>query len=353
MKKGIIAAIGICFILFTSSCGPEIAPEIISGENPEETDTTLIPISSELPEAVFPSDNMPTAEAIDLGRHLFYDNILSANNEQSCGSCHNQELAFTDNNKRFSEGTFGDMGDRNAMPLFNLMWSEKLFWDSRANDLRHLALMPIENPIEMASEIEDVIAKLNASAMYKQKFKEAYGVDSITDELLAMALEQFLFSLVSDNSKFDKFNRGEVNLSQVEMRGFNVLKIKGCFNCHNTGLMHDNGSHNTGLDRNPKDKGLGGTTGNPEDDFKMKTPSLRNIMVTAPYMHDGRFATVEDVIRFYEEDVNFESRNLDRELMSIATRNRLTSQEMSDALAFLRTLTDHEFLKNPKHSDPF
>lgn len=353
MKKSLIGILGINLLFLLSGCGPEIPPEIISGEDPNDVDTTLIPISSELPEPVFPSDNMPTAEAIDLGRHLFYDNILSANDEQSCGSCHNQELAFTDNNKRFSEGTFGDMGDRNAMPLFNLMWSEKLFWDSRATDLRHLALMPIENPIEMASEIEDVIAKLNASSMYKQKFKEAYDVDSITDELLAMALEQFLFSLVSDNSKFDKFNRGEVSLSDAEMRGFNVLKIKGCFNCHNTGLMHDNKSHNTGLDRFPKDKGLGGVTGSSEDDFKMKTPSLRNVMVTAPYMHDGRFATIEDVIRFYEEDVQFDSRNVDADLMSIATRNRLTSQEMSDANAFLRTLTDHEFLKNPKHSDPF
>jgi cytochrome c peroxidase len=239
------------------------------------------------------------------------------------------------------------------------MWAKRLFWDSRAKDLRELATMPIENPIEMDARVEDVLVRLNNSVMYKDKFKKAFNTDTITKEHLSKALEQFMLTITSDNSKFDKFNRGEVQLTEQELRGFEVLRIKGCFNCHKNSLLHDNESHNTALDKFPTDKGLQGFTNLHEDRFKFRTPSLRNIMVSGPYMHDGRFETIEEVIRFYEDVqklgnlTHSNNSNAPMDLMGIAPRNRITQQEMEDAKAFLRTLTDHEYLTNPKFSDPF
>lgn len=341
-------------LVINVGCGPEPPPEVIlpgAGVN----DTTIIDIT-ELPTPILPSDNPLSVAGVDLGRHLFYDKLLSGDQTQACATCHNQKLAFTDNNNAVSEGIRGQFGNRNAMAIFNLMWSNSLFWDSRAANLRQLATMPIENPIEMDARIEDVLERLNNSVLYKKKFKEVFLVDTIKEEHLSKALEQFLLSITSDNSKFDKFNRGEIKLTEQELRGFDVLKIKGCFNCHSSSLLHDNTSHNTALDKSPKDKGLMDFTGNYEDRHKFKTPSLRNIMVSGPYMHDGRFETIDEVIRFYEDvlpNLNYEANRNASDSMKIAPRNKITSQEMQDAKAFLHTLTDHEFLNNPKFSDPF
>lgn len=346
---GVISAL----LLTLSGCGPEPPPIVIPPGG--GGDTTIISVS-ELPPLRVPQDNPLSVAGVDLGRHLFYDKMLSGDQSQSCATCHNQSDAFTDNGKRFSEGIHGDIGSRNAMPIFNLMWSDSLFWDSRARDLRELATMPIENPIEMDARVEDVLVRLNASSFYKDKFAKAFGVSTITKEDLSKALEQFLLSITSDDSKFDQFNRGEVNLTDQELRGFEVLRVKGCFNCHSTSLMHDNLSHNTALDLSPKDKGLQEVTGDYNDRHKFKTPSLRNIMLTAPYMHDGRFSTIEEVIRFYEEvgvNLNVESNRNASPFMQIAPRNRLTASQMTDVKAFLETLTDHTLLTNPKYSDPF
>lgn len=339
-----------------TSCGPEPPPEIIPPQ-PKPEDTTLISVS-ELPALNIPADNPLTVAGVDLGRHLFYDKILSGDETQACATCHNQELAFTDNNNAVSEGIRGLFGNRNAMPIFNLMWADSLFWDSRAMTLRELATMPIENPIEMDARVEDVLVRLNNTLMYKQKFKDAFGTDTIKEEHLAKALEQFLLIITSDNSKFDKSNRGEVQLTTQELNGFEVLKIKGCFNCHSTSLLHDNLSHNTALDRSPTDEGLKEFTKDHNDRFKFRTPSLRNIMVSAPYMHDGRFETIEEVMEFYEEGVmeninHPNNSNTPQELMRIAPRNRISQSEMESVKAFLHTLTDHEYLTNPKYSDPF
>ena len=350
--SGLALGLWVSILLVLSSCGPEPPPIIIPPvDNPHTGDTTLISVT-ELPSLIIPDDNPLTVYGVDLGRHLFYDKILSGDETQACASCHIQEKAFTDG-LRVSAGIRGDSGDRNAMALFNLMWTKGNFWDSRAANLRELATMPIENPIEMDARIPEVLSRLNLSLMYRKKFHNAFQTDTIKEEHLAKAIEQFLLTITSDNSKFDKFNRGEVTLTAQEMNGFETLKVKGCFNCHSSTLMQDNKSHNTGLDRYPTDKGLGGFTNIPADDFKFRTPSLRNIMVSSPYMHDGRFRTVEEVIRFYEEDVDFGSRNLDVELMQIAPRNRLTVQQMNDVKAFLHTLTDQKYLKDPRYSDPF
>lgn len=347
-----IRAWPLLIILILQSCGPEPPPIIIPDDSDVVKDTTLISVS-ELPSLIIPEDNPLTISGVDLGRHLFYDKILSGDQTQACASCHNQKNAFSDNGLRVSAGIKGDSGDRNAMVIFNLMWSTANFWDSRADNLRELATMPIENIIEMDARIPDVLIRLNQSAMYRQKFKEAFDTDTIKEEHLAKAIEQFLLTITSDNSKFDKFNRGEVTLTTQELKGFETLKVKGCFACHSTTLMHDNKSHNTGLDRFPDDLGLGGFTLHSKDDFKFRTPTLRNVMVSAPYMHDGRFRTIEEVIRFYEEDVEFNSRNLELELMQVAPRNRLSTQDMADVKAFLHALTDQKFLTDERYTDPF
>ena len=205
--------IGLTFLAYLSGCGPEPPPEVIPPGG-SQGDTTIIDVT-ELPSLIIPSDNPLTVAGVDLGRHLFYDKMLSGDQTQACATCHNQKLAFTDNNNAVSEGITGAMGDRNAMAIFNLMWSDNLFWDSRAGSLRELATMPIENPIEMNAKVEDVLVRLNNSVMYQDKFKKAFAVDTIKKEHLSKALEQFLLSITSDNSKFDQFNRGEVELTEI------------------------------------------------------------------------------------------------------------------------------------------
>lgn len=337
-----------------ASCKPDDKPDEIIKKNIQ--DTSLISVSSEMPPIVSYPDNKITRAGLELGRFLFYDPLLSDNNTISCGSCHNQSLAFTDNGKQFSIGSTTDkIGDRNAMPTFNLMWFDSLFWDSRAARLKQLALMPIQNPLEMNTTPEAVVEKLKLSSEYKARFKKAFGSDTITVERMALAMEQFLMSMVSDNSKFDKAKRGELQLSPEEQRGFEVASQKGCFNCHKTSLFTDNISHNTGLDLYPKDKGLGAITKLKKDNFKFKTPSLRNVALTAPYMHDGRFKTLEQVIEFYDHDVipNLSSENISFAFMEQATRNRISPQDTKALIAFLNSLTDYELITNPKFSDPF
>ncbi len=354
LRTSFLYLFGLTLVVGLIGCGPEPPPEIIPPGG-SYGDTTIIDVT-ELPPLRIPADNPLTVAGVDLGRHLFYDKMLSGDGTQACATCHNQKMAFTDNNKAVSEGITGAMGDRNAMSIFNLMWSDNLFWDSRAGDLRELATRPIENPIEMNAKVEDVLVRLNNSVMYQDKFKKAFGVDTIKKEHLSKALEQFLLSITSDNSKFDKFNRGEVALTDQELRGFDVLKIKGCFNCHSSSLLHDNKSHNTALDKNPTDKGLQEFTNKYEDRHKFKTPSLRNIMVSGPYMHDGRFETIDEVIRFYEDvtpNLNVEANRNASDSMTIAPRNEITEREMTDLKAFLNTLTDDTYLTNPKYADPF
>jgi cytochrome c peroxidase len=353
IKNSLFFIIGLSLLAFVS-CKP-IEPDIIIKK--EVVDTSLISVSSEMPNIVSFPDNKVTRAGLDLGRFLFYDPLLSDNNTISCGSCHNQALAFTDNGLKVSIGSTPDkIGNRNAMPTFNLMWYKGLFWDSRASRLKQLALMPIQNPLEMNTLPEIVVEKLKLSSMYRTKFKNAFGSDSITVERLALALEQFLMSMVSDNSKFDKKQRGELNFTNEEQRGFDIASQKGCFNCHSGSLFTDNISHNTGLDPKITDKGLGGFTKLVTDEGLFKTPSLRNVAVTAPFMHDGRFESLEQVIDFYDHEVNINAPNINnptKGFLEQGMRNRITDSDKKALIAFLNTLTDYNLITNPKFSDPF
>ncbi len=351
-RSKLLFLLSVALVFVISSCGDPGPDDVIKITT---EDTSLISVSSEMPPIVAYADNPLSRAGIELGRFLFYDPLLSEDNTISCGSCHNQKMAFTDNQKAFSEGTQKLLGDRNSMPTFNLMWFDSLFWDSRAARLKQLVLMPIENPLEMNTTPEKVVEKLKLLPDYEAKFLKAFGTNEITVERMAKAMEQFLMTIVSDNSAFDKSRRGELKLGSLEERGFDIASQKGCFNCHSTSLFTDNQSHNTGLDMNFKDYGLGKFTQLSHHDGKFKTPSLRNVELTAPYMHDGRFKTLEEVIKFYDEDVrdNLNSRNISLNFMEQALRNRLSPDDTKALIAFLKSLTDYDMVTNPKFSDPF
>lgn len=352
--KFVLFCFGVIFFSVLSSC-KDTPPDIIIKKDPivNNSDTFLLKLSSEMPELRVPADNPLTKAGVSLGKFLFFDPILSGNNKQACADCHNQEDAFTDNKKNFSEGIRSKLGNRNSMPIFNLMWADHLFWDGRAKTLRELATMPIENPLEMDAKIPDILVKLNESALYKDKFKKAFAVDTITKLELSKALEQFLLTIVSDNSKFDKVNLGLERFSASEQAGFDDMKIKGCFACHKGTLLHDNSFHNIGLDLILADNGLADFTKNNRDIGKFKTPSLRNVAKSAPYMHDGRFVSLNEVIDFYDNDIKINSPNISATEMNVIRRNKLSAEQKKNIIAFLNTLTDDKYLNDTDYKTPF
>lgn len=358
MQKGVFYCLfaGVVF-----SCKPDSKPVT---EYPAPT-PLVISQKPFFPPAVTSADNPLTLEGVELGRHLFYETKLSGDNTQSCASCHNQELAFTDNGLRYSVGITGAIGTRNSMPLFNLMWSNRFFWDGRAATLRAQVLLPIEDPTEMHESLENAVFKLQQTAIYPELFGKAFGDETINDDRMAKALEQFILSVQSTDSKFDKFRINPVlnPLNAEETRGFNLFMREfsppgsgrpigaDCFHCHGTHLFTNNTFTNNGLDENPP-IGFNVVSNDANDIGKFKTPSLRNVAVSAPYMHDGRFATLEEVLEHYNSHIK-QSPTLDPNLKSQGVGLGLTSQDKSDIIAFLHTLTDSVYLNNPAYKSPF
>ena len=302
---------------------------------------------------VIPIDNPQTVEGIALGKKLFFDPILSIDNTLACVDCHAPENAFTDSDK-FSDGVDGIFGNRNSMPLFNLAWNydEKFFWDGNTFSLEHQAFVPVTDPFEMKSNWADVESKLQQHAEYPSLFEKAFGASNIDSSLVTKAKAQFERTLISANTKFDKFLLGELNLSPEELNGFNVFmdEAKGdCFHCHGSDknpLWTDNIFHNNGLDETFADLGLGAVTGDPADNGKFKSPSLRNLEFTAPYMHDGRFASLDDVINHYSQGLK-NSSTIDP-LMKKADQGGvgLTDKDKADLKAFLLSLSDYDFINS-------
>jgi cytochrome c peroxidase len=268
--------------------------------------------------------------------------------------------------RQFSIGVENLPGKRQAMAIFNMAWHNNgFFWDGRAPALRDQALMPIEDPLEMNETLENAVAKLNDSKDYRFQFARAFEDSSITSEKMGLAMEQFMLTILSMDSKFDRVLLGEDTYTESEQRGFDLFftefdpngSEKGgeCFHCH-AGINFTNNKYmNNGLDTDATfaDVGLFGVSENPEDMAKFKVPSLRNIAVTAPYMHDGRFSTLEEVIDHYNTGVQ-PSSTID-ELMqyNINPGLSLTDQDKADLIAFMKTLTDDVFLNNPDYASPF
>lgn len=345
--RRLLVYFGIVAIL-NYSCGKEV---------PETTPYPL-QIPQGLSPMVIPADNPLTIEGVALGRKLFYDPLLSKNNMQSCASCHLQSLGFTDHGLRYSVGVDGIAGNRNSMPLINLGWSPRFFWDGRALTLEQQIFQPVTNPIEMNTTWPEVEDKLNTHAEYPNLFYKAFGIERIDSVHVVKAIAQFIRTLISGNSKFDKFLRQQAVLTPSEMNGLNIYTTeKGdCFHCHGfdgSGQFTDFTFHNNGLDTDDEmtDIGLMAVTGNPGDKGKFKTPTLRNIEVTAPYMHDGRFATLEEVIEHYDSGGK-PSSTVDPLMKHVGTGLNLTAQEKLDLINFLKTLTDEDFLTDPRFSAP-
>jgi cytochrome c peroxidase len=301
-----------------------------------------------------PADNPLTEEGVALGRRLFYDSILSGNNTMSCGSCHKQEFAFTDGGQQYSIGIDKVPGTRNSMSIANLGYQRKFFWDGGAADLESQVIGPIQNPVEMHANLVDVIAKLNAHHEYPALFARVFGSSTITTPMVMKAVAQFERTLISGNSKWDQYRRGEATLTAEEAHGREIFENEGkgdCTHCHTLGsTFSDFEFRNNGVDSISADAGRALITLLATDSGKFKTPSLRNIALTAPYMHDGRFKTLEECIEHYNTGFHY-AKNLDGAL-DHKVKGRMTAQDKADLLAFLKTLTDDEFVHNPKFGKP-
>lgn len=312
-----------------------------------------------LPPPNIPADNPQTVEGVELGKKLFFDPILSGDGTQACASCHQPKNSFTDL-QQFSEGIDGMVGNRNAMPIYNLAWNghSQFFWDGRASSIEAQSLEPVTNPIEMHNTWENAVSDLQSNATYPEMFNKAFGTKNITKEMVAKAIAQFERTLISANSPFDKYLLGEGTLTPSQLNGFNVFmdgQRGDCFHCHgneNSPLWTDNIFHNNALDEFFADKGLGNVTGDPNDDGKFKTPSLRNLAYSAPYMHDGRFATLDEVIDHYSEGLVY-SPTIDPLMKFIAQGGvHLTESDKADLKAFLLSLSDPSFINNPDFQNP-
>lgn len=313
-----------------------------------------------------PGSNPVTDEGATLGRVLFYDRKLSANNSTSCASCHLQQNAFADPS-RLSTGFEGGATGRNSMSLSNARYYDNgsFFWDERAETLEDQVLMPIQDPIEMGMTLDELVAKLQAEEYYEVLFNDAFGSPEVTSEKISLALSQFVRSMVSYQAPFDEgltATGGDIrddfpNFSAMENRGKDLF-FSGrtqCSNCHETATFSGDRARNNGLDPFDTDLGAGAITGRNQDNGEFKTNSLRNIALTAPYMHDGRFATLREVVQFYNNGIE-DNPNLD-DLLRVnngqVRRMNLNPQEMDALVAFLETLTDPVFVEDQKFSNPF
>lgn len=310
--------------------------------------------------------NPITQQSVYLGRRLFYEVRLSADNSMSCGSCHQQAKAFTDGLK-LSKGVDHSFTKRNTMALVNLLWNRRFFWDGRSASLEDQASFPMVNPHEMGQSLQVSVQKLQATNYYPALFKVVYGDEKISAERIVKALAQFERTLISSDSRYDHYLNGSAKLSDDEMRGMALFNtspnpqkgIRGanCAHCHGGPKNYLELFHNNGLDSIYADKGMVVFTGIGTDHGRFKVPTLRNIALTAPYMHDGRFATLEEVVEHYSEHVK------SSEALSAFMQNqsnqpgaipvKLSAAEKKDLIAFLNTLTDDTFVNDPKFSNPF
>ena len=321
-----------------------------------------------------PADNPLTVQGVELGRMLFYEKKMSGDNTMSCASCHKQEKAFTDD-RRFSVGIKGIEGTKNSMSLANLLWTNRFFWDGRASTLEEQALQPIQDTIELHQTLEETVRKLQDTDTYPPKFKLVFGSEKITTQNIAIA--QFESTLISANTKYDRYLQEQYKPTDLELKGIELFftppipqaNIRGgnCGDCHSQITTSGDrngfrGFHNNGLDNDSKlNIGLQKVTTNQADRGKFKTPTLRNIALTAPYMHDGRFNTLEEVINHYDQHVQLSETlsPLIREASNEpfpppnTVKLYLTTEEKQAILAFLLMLTDEEFTKNSKFANPF
>ena len=307
------------------------------------------------PEPVYALDqNRPTTAGVALGKALFYDGMLSRDNSIACAECHNQAYAFTHHQHDVSHGIDNRVGTRNSMPLQNLAWEHNFFWDGGVHDLDLVPIAPIENPVEMDEKSTNVVSKLRKSNKYPPLFKAAFGTDEITGPRFLQALSQFMLTMVSGNSRYDKYVRNEPGgtLTDDERAGLTLFRAK-CSGCHAGELFTDNNFRNNGLYiQGDGDLGRAHVTELAEDRYKFKVPSLRNVEKTLPYMHDGRFYSLAAVLDHYSDNVQ-RTENLDPLLQQNGRLGiALSATEKTQLIAFLKTLTDEQFIRDARFAQP-
>lgn len=293
--------------------------------------------------------NPLTTEKVELGRVLFFDPILSKDNSISCASCHSSYNAFAHTDHDLSHGIGDSIGNRNAPALFNLAWQSSFMWDGAVNHLDVQALAPITHPKEMGEDLETVVMKLKKNKIYPELFFKAYNDSAITGERILKSLSQFQLTLISANSKYDKVMEGKEEFSEQELKGYELFKTN-CSSCHVEPLFSNYGFANNGLrvDSTLNDYGKWNITKKSSDSLKFKIPSLRNLSYTYPYMHDGRFKKLNQVLNHYSKEM-VDSPTLANELKKGIS---LSSDEKADLIAFLLTLNDKNFVFNPDFQYP-
>ena len=312
-------------------------------------DKEIIRVQPEgFPEKAYVGQQNPLTEnGVALGKKLFEEGRLSADNLVSCSFCHMQEYAFTHHGHDLSHGVYDQVGMRNPPALQNLVWIKEYFYDGASNNLEMASLVPIHNELEMAETMPSIVKKLENDKAYQQMFLDAFGSTQVTSTGILKALAQYMSVLVSAESKYDLWKKEPIKypLSSDEVQGYQLFQQK-CSSCHSGALFTNQSFINNGLPPNPRINDLGRETvsGGPNDRYKFKVPSLRNVAYTAPYMHDGRFRTLESVLRFYNEGMVY-SETIDEQLVNDGRIGiPMTAEEQRLIIAFLKTLSDKNFI---------
>jgi cytochrome c peroxidase len=350
MKKIIITFLAVSMVAISGFTGCRKDKEN-NGAVPDTSEliTFCIPVGWPQPSYTF-QNNALTQQGFELGRKLFYDVRLSRDNTVSCASCHAQFAAFAHLDHSLSHGIDGLFGTRNAQGIFNMAWKPFYFWDGGVINLENQPINPIENPVEMDEKIQDVVIELGADAEYKKGFKSAFGDETINSQRIFKALAQFMAAIVSADSKYDKHVRGEQGgeMTQQELNGMELFRNK-CATCHKEPLFTDYSFRNNGLRTDPglNDSGRAHITAMAEDRNKYMVPSLRNVNLTRPYMHDGRFTTLDAALEHYRSNIVV-APTLDPALISGIA---MTDNEKEDIIAFLKTLSDTVLIKDKRFSE--
>jgi cytochrome c peroxidase len=327
----IISGIGLCCVLWINTPFPFVVPK-------------------GFPPPVYQfKNNTRTKQGFELGRKLFYDGKLSKDGNFPCSSCHQQFAAFATYEHRLSHGFNNQFSFRNAPGLFNLAWEKEMNWDGGINHIEVQPLAPLLDPHEMNEELNDIIGKLKKDKSYPTLFNQVFGSPGINSQRILKALAQFTASLVSSEAKYDRVKRGEDHFNQYEQTGYMIFQQK-CSRCHQEPLFTDFSYRNTGMDVDTtlNDYGRMRITGRKEDSLKFRVPSLRNVFLTFPYGHDGRFTTISEVLKHYNSGV-IQSPTLDT---SLSKGIPISENDRFYLIRFLATLTDSNFIRNPSFGDP-
>lgn len=344
--KQLSIAVLIYGLLFFASCREQ--GDVI----PKEDDVLVAPIRpSHFPEPVYKfGKNTYSKSGFELGRKLFFDPMLSSTGTVSCGSCHHQKDAFADGGKAFSNGVNGGITLRNSPVVFNMAWNSSFMWDGGVNHIEVMPLAPLTQANEMGETIIGIVRKLNAHPTYPAMFKQVFARDTIDDQQMFWALAQYMGNLVSANAPYDRYVLGTGNMAGDELEGL-VLFREHCASCHKEPLFTDYSFQNNGIDSVFADEGRYRITTKPDDMGKFKVPTLRNIALTAPYMHDGRFNTLQEVLANYAKGVKVSST-----LSPLLNKNgkpglSLSDKEQAEIIAFLHILTDETLITDSRFAE--